>query len=165
MTNNINPWELFTDGDKDYDSWLMFFHAKQVSSRVRDLELQRYKITQEQVLILHVVNNYEGKLTPSEISRLIFEMPHTISVIINRMAGKGLIKKERDPDRRNLVRVSITEKGKEIYKLTTKRGPIHRILSSLSEDEREQFSRIMMKITTKASEELGLNIDRFPSSD
>jgi len=48
------------------------------------------------------------------------------------MARRGLVKKVKDLDRKNLVRVVMTEKGKKTYELSTKRGPIHRIMSTLN---------------------------------
>jgi MarR family 2-MHQ and catechol resistance regulon transcriptional repressor len=81
------------------------------------------------------------------------------------MAKKGLIKKSKDLERKNMVRVTLTEKGKEAYEVTTKRGPIHRILGILNKDERREFHGYLERVLAKSREELGMDRDELPSSD
>jgi hypothetical protein len=59
----------------------------------------------------------------------------------------------------------LTKKGLEALEITSKRGPIHRILGSLSKDERRTFNASLEKIVVKAREELGLDRDLLPPSD
>jgi DNA-binding MarR family transcriptional regulator len=81
------------------------------------------------------------------------------------MARRGLVKKVKDLDRKNLVRVVMTEKGKKTYDLSTKRGPIHRIMSSLEEEEKKAFRDSLEKLLIKARKEIGLDRDELPPSD
>jgi DNA-binding MarR family transcriptional regulator len=71
------------------------------------------------------------------------------------MEKDGLIKKVKDLDRRNLVRVALTEKGKEALRQSSKRESIHRIMSGLSQEERRQVKTSLQKLWNKAMEELG----------
>jgi len=57
-------------------------------------------------------------------------------------------------DRKNLVRVSITEKGQQAYDKSTRRKPIYKIISSLSEEERQQLRSCLEKLRNKAFKEL-----------
>jgi DNA-binding MarR family transcriptional regulator len=57
-------------------------------------------------------------------------------------------------DRKNLVRVSITEKGQQAYHKSTRRKSIHRIISSLSEEERQKLRSCLEKLQNKAFKEL-----------
>jgi DNA-binding MarR family transcriptional regulator len=81
------------------------------------------------------------------------------------MARRGLVKKVKDLDRKNLVRVVMTEKGKKTYDLSTKRGPIHRIMSSLEEEEKKIFRSSLEKLLVKARKEIGLDRDELPPSE
>jgi DNA-binding MarR family transcriptional regulator len=81
------------------------------------------------------------------------------------MAKRGLVKKVKDLDRKNLVRVVMTEKGKKTYELSTKRGPIHRIMNTLEPAEKKEFREQLVKLLAKARKEIGLDRDELPPSE
>ncbi len=155
----------YSYSDEDQDLWLFLTHTRYAIYRAREKELQRYGVSPEQVGVLFIVQSLGNRATPSEISRFIVRQPHTVSALIERMEEKGLIKKFHDLDKKNLVRVSLTEKGQKVYDLSTKRGPIHRVMGVLDSLERGQLLKILDKLNTAARKELGLDVDRLPSSD
>jgi DNA-binding MarR family transcriptional regulator len=157
--------KFFSDGDEFQDLYLLFARARYLTTRARKKELQRYGLTPEQAQVLFVAKALGNRATPAEISRLILRQPHTVSTIVDRMQKKGLVKKIKDLERKNMVRVSLTKKGSEAYALTTKRGPIHRILGALNHAEREEFHEHLWRVMMKAREELGIDRDDLPSSD
>jgi DNA-binding MarR family transcriptional regulator len=165
MVNYPDLMTYFTQEDKDYNLWILLTRARNLVFRARELELQRYGLTPEQAIILHIIHNAQDKLTPAEVARLIFRRPHTVSAMLDRMEEKGLINKTIDPYRKNMIRIEITEKGNEAYLLTTKRGPIHRIMGTLEKDERDRLSQALDDIIARTSDELGINKDTLPSSD
>jgi hypothetical protein len=59
----------------------------------------------------------------------------------------------------------MTEKGKKTYELSTKRGPIHRIMRSLEVKERDNFRVSLEKILATARKEIGLDRDDLPPSE
>lgn len=155
----------YSDGDKDFDLWLLLTRARYAVYRARELELLRYNLTPEQAQVLFVVHSLKENASPAAIARATFLKSHTISAIVERMVKKGLLKKGRDPNHKNQIRVSLTAKGLEAQKLSAKRGPIHRVMNSLSAEEREQLGQVLEKILYSAGEELGLNRDNLPPSD
>jgi MarR family transcriptional regulator, organic hydroperoxide resistance regulator len=155
----------FSYGDEDQDLWVLFTRARYAVFRARERELQRYGITPEQAQLLFVAQAIEDEATPAKISRLILRQPHTVSAIVDRMEKKGLIKKVKDLDRKNMVRVVLTEKGQKAYEMTSKRGPIHRIMHTLNDAERDQFRTYLERLMGKARTELGLDRDDLPASD
>jgi MarR family transcriptional regulator, organic hydroperoxide resistance regulator len=165
MVNYPDLMTYFSQEDKDYNLWILLTRARNLVFRARELELQRYGLTPEQAIILHIIHNSKEKLTPAEVARLIFRRPHTVSAMLDRMEEKEFIVKTTDPNRKNMIRIEITEKGNEAYRLTTKRGPIHRIMGALDKDECDQLSRALDSIVSKTSDELGINKDTLPSSD
>jgi MarR family transcriptional regulator, organic hydroperoxide resistance regulator len=157
--------KFYSAEDEDQDLWFLLTHARYAVFRAREKELQRYGVSPEQVSLLFVVQALGNKATPAALSRHILRQPHTVSALVDRMARRGLVKKVKDLDRKNLVRVVITEKGQKTYELSTKRGPIHRIMGSLTEDEKKQFRASLEKILAKARKEIGLDRDELPPSD
>ena len=157
--------KFFTYQDEDQDLWLLLTHARYAVFRAREKELQRYGVSPEQVGLLFVVQALGNKATPAALSRYILRQPHTVSALVDRMARRGLVKKVKDLDRKNLVRVVMTEKGQRTYELSTKRGPIHRIMATLSDDERKSFKEYLERILTKARKEIGMDRDELPPSE
>jgi MarR family transcriptional regulator, organic hydroperoxide resistance regulator len=156
----------YSDGDKDHDLYLLFTRARYLVFRARERELQRYQLSPEQAQILFIVHALKDKATPAEISRFILREHHTVSTLVERMEAKGLVKRVKDLEPKNLVRIAITEEGERCYALTAKRGPIHRIMGALNDEEREQFQKYLQKIMAKAGDELHLNPEnQSPDSD
>ena len=157
--------KFYSYEDTDQDLWLLFTHARYAVYRAREKELQILRTSPEHVGVLFLVQALGDKATPAEIARQIIRQPHSVSALIERMAKKGLIKKVKDLERKNMVRVVLTDKGKKIYEASTMRGPIHHIMGELSADEKKQFRKTLGKILTKARKEIGLDGDNLPPSD
>jgi len=129
--------------------------------KIRAKELLRYGITPEQSSVLFVINAIGARATPAEISRCISREPHSVSGLLSRMEKEGLVERFKDLDRKNMIRIAMTEKGKKAYQQTIKRDSIHKVMSCLSPEERRQLRANLEKLWNKALEELGLD-DRIP---
>jgi MarR family transcriptional regulator, organic hydroperoxide resistance regulator len=157
--------KFYSTDDQDQDLWFLLTHTRYAIFRAREKELQRYGVSPEQVSLLFVVQALGNKATPATLSRHLIRQPHTVSALVDRMARRGLVKKVKDLDRKNLVRVVMTDKGQKTYDISTKRGPIHRIINTLSEDEKKVFRDMLERLLIKARKEIGLDRDELPSSD
>ena len=157
--------KYYSYSDEDHDLWMLLTHTRYAIYRSREKELQRYGVSPEQVGVLFIIQALDNRATPSEIARFILRQPHTVSALIERMAEKGFVKKQHDLDRKNLVRVSLTEKGQRVYEHSTKRGPIHRIMSTLSSEERTQLRTLLNKLHSQARKEIGLDREKYPSEE
>jgi MarR family multiple antibiotic resistance transcriptional regulator len=133
--------------------------------RDREKELLRHGLSPEQAQVLFVAQALGNRCTPAEMARILVRQPHTVSAIINRMVKKGFIKKVKDMERKNWVRVVVTKKGERAAEIARKRDPIPRILGVLNQQERQVFHDYLERILTKASDELGLNRDNLPPVD
>lgn len=142
--------------DKYYGLWLLLILVKDAMQRARREELRQVSITANEAGVLFYIEALGNRATPAEISRSLFKRPHSISMLISKMEKEGLVKKINDLDRKNLVRVELTEKGQQAYNHASKRAVIHRIISSLSKEERQQLSSCLGKLRSSAFEELGL---------
>jgi MarR family transcriptional regulator, organic hydroperoxide resistance regulator len=164
MIENNNT-QFLTLQDEDQDLWLLMSHTRYAMFRSREKELQRYGISPEQVILLFHVLTLKNQATPASLARYLLRQPHTISALVDRMARKGLIKKIKDLDRKNMVRVVITEKGQKAFEKSKNRGSIHRIVGELSPEEKKRFCQYLERIYAQARKEIGLDADSLPSSE
>jgi DNA-binding MarR family transcriptional regulator len=147
--------KLFSDGDEYQDLYLMFSHARYLSFRAREKELRKYHLTPEQAHILFIIKSLKEEASPIRIASLIFRERHSVSTLVQRMEKKGLIKKTKDLERKNMVRVSLTKKGETSYALSTKRDSTHHIMGVLNKTERGQFLGFLRRIMARSQQELG----------
>jgi len=136
--------------DHDYNLWVLLHQAKDAVFKAREKELHQYGIAAREAAILFVIQAIGDKATPAKISRWIFREHHTVSSLLSRMEKKGLITRVKASDRKNIWIVSLTEKGQNAYRQSLKRKSIHAVMSSLSENERQQLESYLMKIRDTA---------------
>ena len=141
------------DEDETVNLWLLLRRASYASLKARAKELRQYGITSANGGVLFVVQKLGQEATPAEISRQIFREPHSVSGLLKRMDKDGLIRRVKDLSKKNMIRVELTEKGHEAYRQISKRETVHRIISALSEEERQQLKVCLTKIREKALEE------------
>ena len=72
------------------------------------------------------------------------------------MEREGLVRKHKDPARRNLVRVSLTEKGQQAYRQSTHRESLKATMSCLNAAEQAQFYGYLERLRDRALEYLGV---------
>ena len=122
--------------------------------RARNKELRQYSLTPIKAAVLLVTKAIDGKTTPAEISRWLFRRPPSVFGLLGRMEKQGLIRQSKNLDRKNMVRVEISEKGLQAYHQSLKRDSIHKIMSSISDEEKEQLKSLLYKIRNSALEEI-----------
>jgi DNA-binding MarR family transcriptional regulator len=145
----------FDPADEDYNLWLFLAQVRSVMLRARQMEVSRYGITASQASVLFVVNALGHKSTPAEISRWLFQEPHSVTGILNRMEKQGLVKRVKDLAKKNHVRVELTEKGREVYADCCKRESMHRIMPSLSGEQRRQLTACLENLRDASLKYLG----------
>jgi DNA-binding MarR family transcriptional regulator len=147
--------KLFSDGDEYHDLYLIFSHARYLSFRAREKELAKYHLTPEQAPILFIIKSFKEQASPIKIAAYIFRQRHSVSTLVQRMEKKGLILKTKDLERKNMVRVSLTDKGRKAYELSSRRDSTHHIMGTLNKAERRQFLGFLRRIMVQSQIELG----------
>jgi len=143
--------------DQDFRLWTMLRQTTDVMFRARAKELSAFGTKPRQAAVLFAIEA-TGAQTRSDIARWLFREFHSIATLVDRMETEGLVKKVKGSKKNEGVRVVATEKGRQIYNLATKREAIHRIVSTLSEEEREQLFSCLQKLRDKSLLELGMQI-------
>jgi len=141
--------------NEDFELWVLLRHTVDAMLRARDKELRKTGISRIQSAVLFIVKNMATPATPAAISRRLLREPHSTSELLSRMEKKGLVKKVKDLERRNQVRIVITEKGEEAYHRSRAMEAISRMLSCLSLEERDNLWTYLDKLRDKALDELG----------
>jgi MarR family 2-MHQ and catechol resistance regulon transcriptional repressor len=144
----------FLSVDEDYKLWILLSQAADTTLRARQKELDRYDISTAEASVLFAVQAIGERTTPAEITRWLLREPHTVTELLNRMVKKGLVTKSKDLEKKNMVRVSVTEKGRQAYEQSTKRKSIHKVMSALSREERRQLGSYLERLRNKALGEL-----------
>lgn len=141
----------------DYRLWRLCHQTYDAMVRARANELRQFGISPVQATVLLILKAAKAPVTPADISRWLFRETHSVSELVNRMERKGLVRKVRDLERKNLVRVAMTEKGEEAYQRSREMKVIHTILSGLSPEERNSMVQHLEKLRHKAVTELGMD--------
>ena len=137
--------------------WGILHHTSWAIARNRQNEVAEADTTLVQASVLFILKNIKGPMTPAGISRWLFREPQSVSSLLNHMEREGLLRKVKDLDRKNMVRVELTEKGDETYwRSLEKTGVLLDIFSCLSSDELAELERYLLRLRSRAIKKLGL---------
>lgn len=142
--------------EPDHALLTLLDQACHMAMETRNRELTRFGITGEQAAVLFAVKAIGGKATPAEISRWVLRESQSTSAILSRMEKAGLVVRVKDLERKNMVRIAMTEKGERAYRGSLKRTSSQRLLSPLSETERRELRSYLERLRNKALRVLGV---------
>lgn len=143
-----------TAGDSFYKLWFLLDQVTHITQKARQRELAPTKVSVIEARVLFLLANVNGHMTPAEMARYILREGHSTSMLLQRMSEKGLITKTKDLEHRHLIRLALTEKGRTAYNQLQQWNSIKRIMSSLSEEERQQLDASLRKLQAAAFAEL-----------
>jgi len=148
--------EKFTNEDPSYALWLLLIQTTKAIRMARQEELDKIGISVSDAGILYYAVKLGMEATPAKISRCLSKLPHGVSTIVSNLERAGLVQKINDLSRKNMVRVALTERGKETQQKAKQREAIHNIVASLSKEESEQLTGLLQKLRNAALESIKL---------
>ncbi len=158
---SIRPRLTFADG-----LWLLLARTQHIVSKIRHKELRECGVTMNEAAVLLTILRLKRPATPAAISQEVHWEPHTVSELLKVMEKKGTIRKLRDLERKNLVRIEITEKGLDAYLKSAERKTVRKVMSVLTKEEQVQLWTLLAKLRDRGLEQLRLDVpDLFPPSD
>ncbi len=141
--------------DRDYELWIIIAQTQEAIYKARTRELARFGISPRKSATLFIIQALGGETTPGEIAPHLFREPHSVSEILTRMETEGLVKKTNNQDGKgHRTRITLTEKGKQLYIHSLERKSIQEIVSCLSLKERQQLRSLLLKLRDKAIESI-----------
>lgn len=144
-------------GEDYFRLWVLLRQVGHLMTELRREDLLAYDMTPAQAATLRSVVNLGKIATPTEISRWLMRKPHTVTHLLNRMEKCGQIEKVKDLERKNQVRIALTEKGKQDYDRVKKAEFPHPILGFLSDEEKSTLESCLNKVRSKLLEELNMS--------
>ena len=138
--------------------WLVILleMTRDAMRKVRQIDLDQFNMHPRRYTLLWVCKDIGDRATPVEISRRLRRARHSVSVLLNKMEKGGLLKKHKDLDRKNMVRVVLTKKGLQLTQQASKLESIHQTMASLSKTKRRQLKIYLETIRDQALKELAL---------
>ena len=138
-----------TRSDPNFKLWLLFssIHHKMVA--LREKELYPYNITTSQLRLLRIIESLGSKAILSEVAKIVERKLDVISRQATMMEKDGIITRIRDKPKSRLLRLELTEKGKELLKIIHSSQGMNEVLSVLSQKERQQISSALKRVLTK----------------
>jgi len=142
--------------DKEYDVWILLSRVYHLIAMLRKLELSKFDILPVQSYILFVIKALGDDTTPSRVSEFVYQQRSSISDILKRMEKQGLIKKTSTPGSKKRVIVTLTEKGEKALSLSKQRKFLHKVLSALSDEQKQQLEAGLELLRDSAVNELSI---------
>jgi DNA-binding MarR family transcriptional regulator len=141
--------------DRENELWLLLRQANNLIYKAIENELRQLgSATYAQATVMWIVNAIGEQATPAEISRWLIREPHAISMLLSQMEKKGLVRKTKDLERKNMVRISLTDKGEEALRQAQKSETISKMMSFFSYEEQDCLREHLLTLRNKALEEL-----------
>jgi DNA-binding MarR family transcriptional regulator len=135
-------------------TWVLFHQTSDAVYRASSKRLRPAGVSLEQARVLFVLSRSSSPPTRTEISRVVMRKPHTITALLQGMQRAGLIARIKDDRNKKLVRVVMTQKGKEAWKRVVQSELATELTASLSNEEFCQLSSILEKLRDAALREL-----------
>jgi len=150
----------------DFLLWLLLNRTRYLVDRARQKELRQFGISARVAGVLFTILKSGNSIRQTELVRELNMEPQSISELLSRMGKQGLIKTFRDLDKKNQVRVEVTQKGLDVYGMSTNRKSVTDIMSVLTQNEKEQLWGILSKIRDKSLNHLQMEKSTlFPPSN
>ena len=143
---------------EEYRLWLLLNRTRSSIFKLRHKKVGQY-LPPNQAAALITVWQLDGRATLLEVSRQLYLEPNSVSELVDRMEKKGLISKRKDPDKRNVVRLTITEAGQRLCEKVIGEELIQDLISSLNEKEQKQLWSLLRKVYQASLKELGAEDD------
>ena len=139
--------------DNQYELWLLLSQTRSAIFRARQKYVGQY-LHPNQTIALCIIWSHNGMATPALISRILFLERHSVSELITRMEANGLVVKTRDETKKNVVRISITAKGRQVGAEAIQMDFIKKIISVLKPEQQEQMRLSLSLLLKTAQQEL-----------
>lgn len=132
-------------GDGDFQT--AFWSAKHALAHATAAAFARHGVHEGQQWVLRCLWQEDG-LSPGEIARRLGLSTPTVTRAATRMAAAGLLRREPHPSDRRLVRLRLTDRGRELEKVldAETRRLTERALAAFSPAEREALVAALERI-------------------
>ena len=148
--------------DKDYTLVTQIIQVADILVKVRGRELLPQNLSATAAAILFFVDAMGKDVTPARISRMLLREPHSISGILMRMEKQGLIRRTKNMQHRNYIRITLTARGEKALQQAMKKEGTQHVLSSLTAAQQKQLKTSLTALKEAGMKELRLSPKALP---
>jgi MarR family transcriptional regulator, organic hydroperoxide resistance regulator len=141
-----------SDTDDSGDFQTAFWSAKHALAHASAAAFAQHGVHEGQQYVLRCLWREDG-LSPGELARRLGLATPTVTRAATRMEAAGLLRREPHPSDRRLVRLRLTDRGRELEKVIDEQTNqlTERALATLSAAERESLVRALHEIRRNLS--------------
>jgi DNA-binding MarR family transcriptional regulator len=144
-----------------YELLAMIRQTNDALLKVRQKELKKFGITPEQSGALAVIYALDGQATAAELSRVLFRKPNSMTILLRRLEKQGLIRKTPDKHQKNVIRLSLTLKGRQCHVNSAKVNILGRIFNKISDSKQRQLWVSLEKVRNQALKNLDIDVESY----
>ncbi len=110
-------------------------HINLLMTKARRNELVHLWITPQQVGVMRFMQKIQEPCTVIQLREAMQRSNSSLVAILNRLEKKGWIERQADSKSKKYTRVSVTEKGKKIYKRAVGLNAFRAVITSLPQED------------------------------
>jgi len=141
--------------------WLLLHRVRDILALCEDSIFAEYGITTEQFSVLAAVRSRGGSLRPTDLASILERSVNSMSMLVDRMAKAGLVRRTRDRIDRRVVRVTLTSKGTNAIERAIPEGWdfIQKILSPISYKDKRALAGMLETVKCELLGHLNPQVD------
>lgn len=136
------------------NAYIKFMRASESLGSYLSSALSDYNLTMSQFGTLEVIYHL-GPLCQKAIGEKLLKSGGNITMVVNNLEERGLVRRKRRESDRRFVSVELTDEGSELIQevLPDHVGTIREIFEELSDEEQRLLGRLSKKIGLRVVEE------------
>jgi|GEM_PF-1573460 len=110
---------------------------------------KKFNISEVQFQVLYLLHiSCDNSIKMSALGDRLEMARSGVTILVDRMALVGLVKRRPDPEDRRIINITVTEKGKEIMKEIFPTNDVFKVsaLDFLQQDEKKILKRLIVKV-------------------
>ncbi len=140
-----------------YHYWSLLDRTGFAVYRARQLELDEFGITIEQLSTLFILLDHGGSMVVTDMFVETLRRPNTVYTLLDRMTRMGLVTKTKKKGDKQTV-VTVTERGVHLFEQVTTKS-LEMAFLPYSFEQKVELAEILKAITTRARSILGLQYE------
>ncbi len=141
--------------DENYQLWVLLSQTRSALFKARNNRNKKF-VHFNVAASLQQIWRYSGQVTMVDLSRRLFLEPNSASEIVKRLEKKGLVRKTKVSGKGNIVKLWITEKGRQYCREIAQPDFVRDVISILSKEQQAQLTALLRILYNKALDELDL---------
>mgnify|MGYP005838609643 CR=1 FL=1 len=123
----------------------MMLELSEAMRRYQAQSMGRFHLTVPQYIVLNTIRRRGRGCTMSELAEVAYQVPATMTGIIDRLSERGLVQRQQDPADRRAWRVALTPAGERLLDEVERfrQGSWRRVLAGLAPQERIALRRLL----------------------